>query len=172
MEHADVHYVAIVLRCYEDTMQETLTIRPARTDELSVCASFWIAMFEETGLFYERDLPEDWRERFVRYFSMRIAADEARYFVAVDGERIVGTAGALVSEGYAAIMGRAAGYIFGVCVEREYRGRGLATALTPESIAFLKEKRCKRIRLHASPAGRPIYERLGFEPTNEMQLRD
>jgi len=26
------------------------------------------------------------------------------------------------------------------------------------------------ISLHASPFGRPLYESLGFEPTNEMRL--
>lgn len=153
-------------------MEQTLTIRPAHTGELNTCASFWIAMFEEIGMLHERDLPQDWRQRFVAYFSARIAADEARYFVALDGERIVATAGALLSEGYSAIMGRQTGYIFGVCVDANYRGRGLGTTLTRESIAYLKNKACRRIRLHASPAGRPIYERLGFEPTNEMQLRD
>jgi hypothetical protein len=27
------------------------------------------------------------------------------------------------------------------------------------------------ITLHASDAGRPLYERLGFAPTNELRLR-
>ncbi|MGZ3505938.1 MAG: GNAT family N-acetyltransferase [Vulcanimicrobiaceae bacterium] len=78
------------------------------------------------------------------------------------GERIVGTAGALVRDGYpTAIHGIRTGYIFGVRVEPAYRGNGIATRLT---------RACIEIRLHASDAGRPIYERLGFSPTNEMRL--
>ena len=153
-------------------MLETLTFRTARIDELPKIASFWIAMFEEVGIQREADFVPDWRERFVEYFQRRIALDEARYFVAVEGERIVGTAGAMLADGYpVAIHGRRFGYVFSVRVEPEFRGRGLATALTKRTIAYLQEKRCARIRLHASQFGLPIYERLGFVPTSEMELR-
>ncbi|MGZ3522556.1 MAG: GNAT family N-acetyltransferase [Vulcanimicrobiaceae bacterium] len=87
------------------------------------------------------------------------------------GERIVGTAGALVRDGYpTAIHGIRTGYIFGVRVEPAYRGNGIAARLTRACIEFLREIECIEIRLHASDAGRPIYERLGFSPTNEMRL--
>jgi hypothetical protein len=35
----------------------------------------------------------------------------------------------------------------------------------------LAERNVGRIVLHASEEGRRLYERLGFVPTNEMQLR-
>ncbi|MBV9269789.1 MAG: GNAT family N-acetyltransferase, partial [Candidatus Eremiobacteraeota bacterium] len=68
------------------------------------------------------------------------------------------------------IHGLSFGYIFGVRVDPQYRGRGLATELTQAAIAYLKEKNCRRIALHASQFGLPIYERLGFTPSNEMLL--
>jgi len=152
-------------------MLDTLTFRAARLDELPEIASFWIAMFEEVGIQRESDFDPDWRERFVEYFARRIASGEAQYFVATDGEKLVGTAGAMLADGYpVAIHGRRFGYVFGVRVDPEYRGRGLATSLTEATIAYLKQKNCARIRLHASPFGLPIYQRLGFVPTNEMQL--
>ncbi len=52
----------------------------------------------------------------------------------------------------------------------EYRGQGLATKLTELTIGFLRERNVASIRLHASPFGRRIYERLGFVDTDEMQL--
>ncbi|HTU80749.1 MAG TPA: GNAT family N-acetyltransferase, partial [Candidatus Acidoferrales bacterium] len=106
------------------------------------------------------------------YLAARIAAGEARFFVAMDGAVVVGTSGALISDGYPFAVHRVArGYIFGVRVAPEYRRRGLARRLTEAGIAFLRGAGCTRIRLHASPFGRPIYERLGFTPTNEMELR-
>jgi hypothetical protein len=33
-------------------------------------------------------------------------------------------------------------------------------------------ERLDRLVLHASPEGRPLYERLGFVPTNEMRFAD
>jgi ribosomal protein S18 acetylase RimI-like enzyme len=152
-------------------MQETLCLRPAQTQELPIVAQFWLQMFEEVGKHREADFAADWRERFVEYFSRRIAEDEVCYSLALDGERIVGTAGAMLADGYpSAVHGIRTGYIFGVFVLPEYRGRGLATQLTESSIAFLRTRGIRRIRLHASPFGRPIYERLDFVPTNEMEL--
>lgn len=152
-------------------MSSTLTLRPAAVEDLPVCADFWLAMFEEIGLYRNADFTPKWRERFVEYFSRRIASGEARYTLALDADRIVGTAGAMLADGYPAIIhGLRFGYIFSVRVEPGYRGRGLAASLTREAIAFLRSHDCARIRLHASNAGRPIYERLGFKRSNEMQL--
>jgi ribosomal protein S18 acetylase RimI-like enzyme len=152
-------------------MVETIGLRFAGPPDLPVCAAFWLAMFEEVGLLSESDFRPGWKDRFVEYFTGRIARGEARYSLAVEGETIVGTAGAVMLDGYpSAVHGMRLGYIFGVRVEPQYRGSGIATALTRDCVAFLKSLDCKRIRLHASSAGRPIYEKLGFEPTNEMQL--
>lgn len=146
-------------------------LREARVGELSEIAEHWLAMFEEVGKHHERDFVPHWRERFIEFFTQRMRSGEAAYFVAVDGERIIGTAGAVVTEGYPAVIhGIRSGYIFGVHVEPAYRGRGLATRLTQHAVAFLQEHHPLAIRLHASPYGRPIYEKLGFVPTNEMQL--
>ena len=152
-------------------MEQTLLLREARVDELGEIAEHWIAMFEEVGKHREREFVADWRARFRRFFTERIERGEAAYFVAVHTERIVGTAGALLTDGYpAAIHGLRNGYIFGVHVTQQHRGRGIATQLTWLAIEFLEARRAHTIRLHASAFGRPIYEKLGFVPTNEMQL--
>ena len=163
--------ISIVPRCYEPDMLDTLTLRDAGDGELPVFAQFWMAMFEEIGIVRESDLLEGWQARFLQYFRPRIARGEACLSVAVENGRVVGTAGALERDGYPAVVtGLRNGYIFGVRVEPQFRGRGIARALTERSIAFLRERGCRRIRLHASPAGRGIYEGLGFIATNEMEL--
>ena len=153
-------------------MLESLTVRDACAADLPTFARFWISMFEEIGMFAERDFAGGWDEPFVEYFENRIARGEACLSVAVDGERVVATAGALESDGYPAIIhGVKLGYVFGVRVEPEFRRMGLARALTQRSVEFLRARGCKRIRLHASDAGRTIYESLGFRASNEMVLR-
>jgi len=127
-------------------------------------------MFEEVGKHYERDFQPGWRERFVAFFTPRIAGEDARYFVALEGQRIVGSAGAMLTEGYpSTIHGLRSGYVFGVYVLPAYRARGLATRLTQAAVDFLRSRDPLTIRLHASPFGRPIYEKMGFVSTNEMQ---
>lgn len=149
----------------------TLCYREASDADLPQCAELWLAMFEEVGKFHEADFVPDWRERFVQYAARRIRDGELRYFIAeLDGE-IAGTAGALLRDGYPSeIHGVALGYVFGVSVKPHARKRGIATALTERAVTWLKSKGVARLQLHASPYGRPIYEKLGFVPTNEMGL--
>lgn len=150
---------------------EAPAIRPGTIEELDRYADFWIAMFEEVGNYTESDFARDWRARFRHYLGRRIDAGEARFFVAVDGCRIAGAAGALIADGYPfEVHGIKRGYVFGVRVDPEFRGRGIATSLMQEAVTFLRGIGCERVRLHASRFGRPVYERLGFRPTNEMEL--
>ncbi|HKE37272.1 MAG TPA: GNAT family N-acetyltransferase [Candidatus Baltobacteraceae bacterium] len=147
------------------------SIRPGTLAELDAYADFWIAMFEEVGNIAQSDMLPDWRARFGAYLKRRIADNEARFFVAVEDGVTIGTAGALIADGYPyAVHGIKRGYVFGVRVDPECRNRGIATRLTQEAVAYLRDIGCVRIRLHASRFGRPIYERLGFVPTNEMEL--
>jgi GNAT superfamily N-acetyltransferase len=43
-----------------------------------------------------------------------------------------------------------------------YRGRGIGTALLKRAIAHLDSRGVRSIKLDATPAGKPLYERLGF----------
>jgi ribosomal protein S18 acetylase RimI-like enzyme len=152
-------------------VNDTIAIRAGTAADLAHVCEHWLAMFEEVGKYFERDFPPDWRSDFQSYFARRMAAGEAAFFVAVDGEAIVATSGALIRDGYpAAITLLREGYIFGVRVAPEYRSRGLAEHLTREAIAYLERANCRSIRLHASRFGRSIYERIGFVATNEMEL--
>jgi hypothetical protein len=38
-------------------------------------------------------------------------------------------------------------------------------------MAWAKKQGLRSVNLHASDEGRHLYEKLGFEPTNEMRLR-
>ena len=148
-----------------------IELRPARLDELDVVATFWLAMFEEVGKHRESEMAPDWRARFVAYFERRILAGEARFFVATDGDAIVGTAGGMIPDGYPSVIhGIPRGYVFGVRVAPSHRRAGLARRLTERTIEFLRQANVTPIRLHASRFGRGIYEQLGFVPTNEMEL--
>jgi GNAT superfamily N-acetyltransferase len=60
--------------------------------------------------------------------------------------------------------------IINVYTEPEVRRTGIARRLMSLMIQWLKEQGFKSVVLHASDAGRPLYEELGFVPTNEMRL--
>ena len=60
--------------------------------------------------------------------------------------------------------------VLNVYVEPEWRRRGVGEALMRTLLDALASRGISRVVLHASEAGRRIYERLGFAPTNEMRL--
>ena len=37
-------------------------------------------------------------------------------------------------------------------------------------VEHLRSVGCTQVHLHASPAGRPVYESVGFVPSTEMRL--
>ena len=152
-------------------VETAILFREAGDADLPACAQLWLEMFEEVGKYKSADFVPDWRARFVDYASRRIKAGELRYFIAVMDGEIVASAGALLRDGYPAVItGVRQGYVFGVSVKPHARKRGLATALTQHCVEWLKAQNVSRLQLHASPFGRPIYEKMGFIPSNEMSL--
>lgn len=62
------------------------------------------------------------------------------------------------------------GYILSIYTEPSARKLGVGRAIVEACIAKAKVVGCTRVTLHASDAGRPLYESFGFEPTEEMWL--
>ncbi len=62
-------------------------------------------------------------------------------------------------------------YVMNVYVRPDQRGKGLARLLLERVLAECAAREVTLISLHASEAGRPLYEKLGFRPTNEMKLK-
>ncbi|HEU5217237.1 MAG TPA: GNAT family N-acetyltransferase [Gemmatimonadales bacterium] len=61
--------------------------------------------------------------------------------------------------------------VLNVYVEPAWRRRGVADALMGALLSTLAARGIRRVVLHASDDGRHLYQRLGFEPTNEMRLK-
>jgi len=62
-------------------------------------------------------------------------------------------------------------WIVNVYTEPASRRQGLARQVLEAILAWCRAQGLKAVFLHASDAGRPLYELLGFKPTSEMGLR-
>jgi GNAT superfamily N-acetyltransferase len=99
-------------------------------------------------------LRADWGDRHVKMaFVARHPA--CRPFVA-DAD------GAIVGSGVTTVNGPV-GWIGTIWVDPAWRGRGVGKALTLATIEAAEEAGCATLVLVATDAGRPLYERLGFE---------
>jgi GNAT superfamily N-acetyltransferase len=61
-------------------------------------------------------------------------------------------------------------WIQNIYVKREFRRQGIARHIMGALLDWCREEGFDSVSLHASDAGRPLYEELGFRPTNEMRL--
>ncbi len=70
------------------------------------------------------------------------------------------------------IHGGRLGWIGMMLVSAEFRRRGIASALLRRSLDFLSASGVACVKLDATPAGQPVYERLGFRAEWAWQRRE
>jgi GNAT superfamily N-acetyltransferase len=61
-------------------------------------------------------------------------------------------------------------WVVNMFTEPEYQRRGLARRLVQEMIDWCRAEKMRYLYLHASDAGRSVYESMGFIANNEMRL--
>lgn len=68
------------------------------------------------------------------------------------------------------LQGSIEAYVLNVYTEPDHRRSGVARAMMQAILEWSRGRGVARVTLHASADGRPLYEELGFEPTNEMRV--
>ncbi|HSU17143.1 GNAT family N-acetyltransferase [Longimicrobium sp.] len=157
---------------------DTITIRRASVDDAVVLARHRAEMFRDMG-----DLPDElypqlveatraWMERgipageYVAWLASPAGSDEVVAGAGVHLRTIIPR-----PRDRREIETGPQGLIVNVFTERAWRRRGVAERLMRELLAWTRENGIPRPILHASREGRPLYERLGFEASNEMKFR-
>ena len=129
-----------------------MELRRVRSDQADLAQVDRLLMTAYGGPSKRRDL--------LRYF----AAQPDGMCAIADGAEIVAFAGA-VCYGPFCWLGL-------VATAPRHRRRGLATQLSAHLVHWAHLRGCATVALDASDAGRPVYERLGFEPAGEtIELR-
>jgi predicted GNAT family N-acyltransferase len=87
--------------------------------------------------------------------------DDALHLLALaEGERVIGTLRLLLA-GEVAKIGR-------VAVERDWRGRGIASHMLGAAVAVARQRGCREARLASQVAAKGLYERAGFTAVSEQ----
>ncbi len=147
------------------------TIRPAGPDDLELLLLHRMSMFRDMGSTDEA-LLECVTHNNRAYLSRALPAGEYIAWIVEAGAQPVGSGGYILLA-YPPSMRNPAGlvgYILSIYTHPDWRRQGVARLVMD---AILEDQRRRGIQLaalHASDMGRPLYEKLGFQQTNEMRL--
>ena len=148
-------------------------IRRTTLDDLPVLVVHRRRMWEDIGgrTRSELDRADPIYRRWVR---REIAGGRFVGFLAEDRTRRPLGSGAIWLSPNQPRPGRLAGptmpYILSMFTEPDVRGKGIASRIVQAMVEWSTRHGYRRIFLHASEQGRPVYARLGFVAGNEMRL--
>jgi GNAT superfamily N-acetyltransferase len=144
-----------------------MRIRPATAQDLETIIYHRIAMFRDMG-YPDQVLAAI--EEVSRPLLSHALQNSSYHGVLAEsnGSGVVGGGGVLVVPWPGTEPHRA--WIQNVYVVPQFRRRGIARELMRTLIDWCRAQGFQSVSLHASADGRPLYEQLGFEATNEMRL--
>ncbi len=155
----------------EHPLPDGVTIREAGTGDAAAIAAQRAAMFVDMGS-KDPDAVERMRVAAEREIARGLEDGSYRAWLAEAGGSVVAGGGVITAPFQPTPSDPAPrrAWIVNVYVVPAWRGRGLAHALMSVMVSWCRERGFGAVSLHASDAGRPIYEELGFARTNEMRL--
>lgn len=146
-----------------------LTCRPLGPDDAEMIGQHRQTMFLEAG--GDPEKLQVMAEHFRPWLKQRL--DDGRYygFALCDADRIVAAIGLMSIDwpphpSHPTMDQR--GYVLNVFVEPTSRRRGLASALMQIAEAEFARRGITYAVLHATEAGKPVYEQTGWMGTSEM----
>ena len=132
-----------------------------------------LAMFEEMG-FRDAAVLERVETASREYFNEALRAGTYLGWMAEDLDgQVVGGAGIVVAAwpGFPGEEHAQRAWILNMYTEPRARRCGVARKLMQAIVEWCRNQGYGSVSLHASEAGRPLYESMGFQPTNEMRLK-
>ena len=153
-------------------MIEDITFRMAMADDATLIVHHRRAMFTDVG-YADIARLDAMDAAFAPYVRRAIAEGSYCGWLAVTSEGHVAAGGGLILHEWPATprsTDTQRAYILNMYTEPEYRKRGIARRIMNAILDCCRAEGLHSVSLHASEFGRPLYESMGFEPTNEMRL--
>lgn len=150
-----------------------IRIRRTCAEDLEHILHHRLGMFEEMG-FHEAAVLGRVEADSREYFTEAFRAGTYLGWVAEDSNgQVIGGGGIVIADwpGYPGEEHAKRAWILNMYTEPGARRCGVARRLMQAMVEWCRSEGYGSVSLHASAAGRPLYEGMGFQPTNEMSLK-
>ena len=153
-------------------MADPFRIRRGTPADIPVITHHRLGMFAEMG-FGDPSTYAEYAAAFQTFAAQELTAGRFHSWLAetAGGEIIAGGAVMLVrypSNPKQRRQERA--FLLNVFTEPAFRRRGIARSLVQTMVDWCREQGFIAVFLHASEAGRPLYQSMGFQTTSEMRF--
>ncbi|MDQ2766849.1 MAG: GNAT family N-acetyltransferase [Gemmatimonadota bacterium] len=154
-----------------------IRVRRATLADVPALARHRVGMYRDMG-----DIPDSEEAQLftasAAYFRVAVASGEYLAWLAFPStspNEVVAGAGLIVRAmiprpGPTGMIEEREAQVVNVYTEIAWRRRGIAALVMRQLLDYTRANHLNRVSLHASEDGRPLYEALGFAPTNEMRL--
>lgn len=153
-------------------MVSSIHIRRGAVDDIPVILRHRLGMFTEMGI-GNPSTYDAYASEFRSFATQAMTAGTFHSWIAetVSGE-IVGGAAVMVVPWPASPKDRKQqrAFLLNVFTEPAYRRRGIARSVVQTVVDWCRGQGFGSVFLHASDAGRPLYQSMGFQPTTELRF--
>lgn len=143
-----------------------ITYRKLKTEDLDIFIRMRIDQLREEGAKEDIDLVPALRD----YYERHLANDTFVSWLAMDGEKMVGTSGMSIVEKppYFGCPNGKIGLLSSMYTEPSYRRMGIAKTLLGKVVDEAKERGCGTVQITASDMGVMLYTDFGFVKNNNF----
>ncbi len=147
-----------------------ITYRKLTVNDLDIFIRMRIAQLREDGAMEDIDLEPALRD----YYQRHMADGTFVSWLALDGEKIIGTSGMSVVEKppYFGCPSGRIGLLSSMFTDKAYRRKGIAKELLSRVVNEARERGCGTVQITASDMGVLLYTSFGFTKNqNFMQYK-
>lgn len=148
-------------------------IRRAGQDDLEILIKLRFAFFDHINESVDEQQTQTISCQLKEYFTIHLGREDFVALLAYENDEIAGTAFLIITDkpAHPAFITGKTGTIQNVLILPKYQRRGIAKQLLMQLLEEAKFHNISVLDLLSTPAGEPLYTKLGFSPSQYQYLR-